>query len=160
MTCNVLMGMLNPAHSLQPCTVWRLYCVNRLVSGSYDTTLHVWDIMSGHCLHVLIGHVGAVCCVQYDGRRVVSGACDYMVKIWDPESETCLQTLSGYTIRDYSLQVHSAVKSDFWQLRRYKIINCFFCVTFGFCFTGPLFLSTPGYSESHTGLPKENLWEL
>jgi len=126
MTCNVLMGMLNPAHSLQPCTVWRLYCVNRLVSGSYDTTLHVWDIMSGHCLHVLIGHVGAVCCVQYDGRRVVSGACDYMVKIWDPESETCLQTLSGYTIRDYSLQVHSAVKSDFWQLRRYKIINCFF----------------------------------
>ena len=79
----------------------------RLVSGSRDATLRVWDIVSGHCLHVLIGHVAAVRCVQYDGRRVVSGAYDYMVKIWDPESETCLQTLSGHTNRVYSLQVHS-----------------------------------------------------
>jgi len=80
---------------------------HRLVSGSRDATLRVWDIVSGHCLHVLIGHVAAVRCVQYDGRRVVSGAYDYMVKIWDPESETCLQTLSGHTNRVYSLQVHS-----------------------------------------------------
>ena len=78
---------------------------DRLVSGSRDATLRVWDIVSGHCLHVLIGHVAAVRCVQYDGRRVVSGAYDYMVKIWDPESETCLQTLSGHTNRVYSLQV-------------------------------------------------------
>jgi len=78
---------------------------HRLVSGSRDATLRVWDIESGHCLHVLIGHVAAVRCVQYDGRRVVSGAYDYMVKIWDPESETCLQTLSGHTNRVYSLQV-------------------------------------------------------
>jgi len=80
-------------------------CRHRLVSGSRDATLRVWDIVSGHCLHVLIGHVAAVRCVQYDGRRVVSGAYDYMVKIWDPESETCLQTLSGHTNRVYSLQV-------------------------------------------------------
>lgn len=79
----------------------------RLVSGSRDATLRVWDIVSGHCLHVLIGHVAAVRCVQYDGRRVVSGAYDYMVKIWDPESESCLQTLSGHTNRVYSLQVQS-----------------------------------------------------
>ena len=90
-----------------------MYCVvDRLVSGSRDATLRVWDIQSGHCLHVLIGHVAAVRCVQYDGRRVVSGAYDYQVKIWDPESETCLQTLSGHTNRVYSLQVSSTAKSD------------------------------------------------
>ena len=82
-----------------------LSVTHRLVSGSRDATLRVWDIVSGHCLHVLIGHVAAVRCVQYDGRRVVSGAYDYVVKIWDPESETCLQTLSGHTNRVYSLQV-------------------------------------------------------
>ena len=36
---------------------------------------------TGECLHVLVGHVAAVRCVQYDGRLVVSGAYDYMVKV-------------------------------------------------------------------------------
>jgi hypothetical protein len=43
----------------------------------------MWDIGSGECLHVLVGHVAAVRCVQYDGRLVVSGAYDYMVKVTD-----------------------------------------------------------------------------
>lgn len=80
-------------------------CSSRVVSGSRDATLRVWDIETGQCLHVLMGHVAAVRCVQYDGRRVVSGAYDFMVKVWDPETETCLHTLQGHTNRVYSLQV-------------------------------------------------------
>lgn len=76
----------------------------RVVSGSRDATLRVWDIETGHCLHVLQGHVAAVRCVQYDGKRVVSGAYDYTVRVWDPETETCLHTLQGHTNRVYSLQ--------------------------------------------------------
>ena len=30
---------------------------------------------------MLVGHVAAVRCVQYDGRLVFSGAYDYMVKV-------------------------------------------------------------------------------
>ena len=41
----------------------------------------MWNIDTGECLHVLVGHVAAVRCVQYDGRLVVSGAYDYMVKV-------------------------------------------------------------------------------
>ena len=78
---------------------------HRVVSGSRDATLRVWDIETGQCLHVLMGHVAAVRCVQYDGRRVVSGAYDFMVKVWDPETETCLHTLQGHANRVYSLQV-------------------------------------------------------
>ena len=84
---------------------------------------------------MLVGHVAAVRCVQYDGRLVVSGAYDYMVKVhriellilsipncektdpkklkadhspkvWNPEREECLHTLSGHTNRVYSLQVN------------------------------------------------------
>lgn len=76
----------------------------RVVSGSRDATLRMWDIDSGECLHVLMGHVAAVRCVQYDGRLVVSGAYDYMVKVWNPETEECIHTLSGHTNRVYSLQ--------------------------------------------------------
>jgi F-box and WD-40 domain protein CDC4 len=28
------------------------YCV----SGSYDTTVRLWDIVEGKCLHTLVGH--------------------------------------------------------------------------------------------------------
>lgn len=83
----------------------RCFAPPRVVSGSRDATLRVWDIETGQCLHVLMGHVAAVRCVQYDGRRVVSGAYDFMVKVWDPETETCLHTLQGHTNRVYSLQV-------------------------------------------------------
>lgn len=77
------------------------------MSGSRDATLRVWHIESGECLHVLVGHLAAVRCVQYDGRLVVSGAYDYMVKVWNPEREECLHTLQGHTNRVYSLQVRS-----------------------------------------------------
>lgn len=80
---------------------------SRVVSGSRDATLRVWDIELGTCLHVLVGHLAAVRCVQYDGKLIVSGAYDYMVKIWHPERQECLHTLQGHTNRVYSLQVQS-----------------------------------------------------
>lgn len=82
-------------------------CINsfRVVSGSRDASLRLWDIKTGQCLSIFLGHQAAVRCVQYDGRLIVSGAYDYLVKVWDAESETCLHTLSGHTNRVYSLQV-------------------------------------------------------
>lgn len=59
----------------------------------------------GTCLHVLLGHLAAVRCVQYDGKIVVSGAYDYMVRIWNADREECLHVLQGHTNRVYSLQV-------------------------------------------------------
>ena len=76
-----------------------------MVSGSRDATLRVWDIETGECEHVLVGHVAAVRCVQYNGKLVVSGAYDYMVKVWNPDREECLHTLQGHNNRVYSLQV-------------------------------------------------------
>lgn len=77
----------------------------RVVSGSRDASLRLWDIKTGQCLSIFHGHQAAVRCVQYDGRLIVSGAYDFLVKVWDAESEICLHTLSGHTNRVYSLQV-------------------------------------------------------
>lgn len=97
--------MMKPGRS-QVKRVFFILCVFcRVVSGSRDASLRLWDIDTGACLHVLVGHVAAVRCVQYDGRRVVSGAYDFMVKVWNPETEECLYTLQGHTNRVYSLQV-------------------------------------------------------
>ena len=114
----------------------------RVVSGSRDATLRVWDIETGQCLHVLMGHVAAVRCVQYDGRRVVSGAYDFMVKVWDPETETCLHTLQGHTNRVYSLQVSSTPQTIHYIHRIHQL---------DLLFTGEQY--TPNYSLQTLNTP-------
>jgi WD40 repeat protein len=37
---------------------------NIVISGSYDTTLKMWELNSGACLNTLRGHSGAVLAVQ------------------------------------------------------------------------------------------------
>ena len=56
---------------------------DRIVSGSRDKTLRVWDVNHGLCLQTLRGHTGWVNCVGVlpDGR-VVSGSRDKTLKVW------------------------------------------------------------------------------
>uniref|UniRef100_A0A3P9DHL5 Uncharacterized protein n=1 Tax=Maylandia zebra TaxID=106582 RepID=A0A3P9DHL5_9CICH len=98
----------------------------RVVSGSRDTTLRVWDVSTGRCEHVLTGHLAAVRCVQYDGRRVVSGGYDYMVKVWDPETEVCLHTLQGHTNRVYSQLLPNTKQKICFLLRTFQKVQLLF----------------------------------
>jgi WD40 repeat protein len=41
----------------------------RLVTASKDSTVRVWEVRTGECLHVLQGHVGTVRCVDFDGYK-------------------------------------------------------------------------------------------
>ena len=90
----------------------------RVVSGSGDWTLKVWDVSSGECLRTLTGHTrGArrrrpveprvdrsstprraqvVCVAVLSNGHVVSGSSDDTLKVWDPSTGDCLGTLSGH----------------------------------------------------------------
>jgi WD40 repeat protein len=70
----------------------------RVVSGSDDRTLRVWDLASGLELAMLTGHRDMVLAVAVtpDGTRLVSGSVDETVKIWDLASARELATLSGH----------------------------------------------------------------
>ena len=58
-----------------------------LASGSWDTTVRVWDAASGECLLTLVGHahfVNALAVIP-DGR-LASGSADGTVCVWDPNT--------------------------------------------------------------------------
>jgi ABC-type dipeptide/oligopeptide/nickel transport system ATPase component len=71
----------------------------RIVSGSMDGTLKVWDATSGQKTLTLHGHIGWVSSVAFspDGKRIVSGALDGTLKVWDATSGQETLTLKGHT---------------------------------------------------------------
>ena len=58
----------------------------RIISGSYDKTLRLWDVATGQPIGAsLTGHTGAVLSVAFsrDGKRIVSGSDDKTLRLWD-----------------------------------------------------------------------------
>ncbi|MBI4618041.1 MAG: hypothetical protein HY720_30840, partial [Planctomycetes bacterium] len=69
-----------------------------IVSGSWDTTLKVWDTETGREFRSLVGHenwVSAVA-VSPDGKWMVSGSWDKTLKVWDAETGRELRSLAGH----------------------------------------------------------------
>ena len=70
----------------------------RVVAGSDDGLLRVWDLETGASLLSLPGHewfIGGVA-VTPDGRRVVSASHDKTLKVWDLDTGVELMTLLGH----------------------------------------------------------------
>jgi WD40 repeat protein len=61
---------------------------NRLVSGSSDGSIRIWNAATGLLVKVLTGHNSSVHSVSTssDGTRIVSGSLDKTVRIWDAET--------------------------------------------------------------------------
>ena len=55
----------------------------RVVSGSYDSKVRIWNSETGQIERVLEGHFGSVMSVAFsgDGKRVVSGSQDHSILI-------------------------------------------------------------------------------
>ncbi|WP_146066313.1 WD40 repeat domain-containing protein, partial [Candidatus Venteria ishoeyi] len=72
---------------------------SRIVSGSDDTSLKIWDAKTGVELNTLSKHSDSVNAVAYspDGSRIVSASGDNTLKIWDANTGIELMTLSGHT---------------------------------------------------------------
>ena len=81
----------------------------RIVTGSVNGTVKVFDVLSGNTFLKLKGHVGAVTSVGFspDGKRILTGSEDKTAKVWDAETGRELLTLKGEKNRLWS-KGHSA----------------------------------------------------
>ncbi|KAG6834378.1 hypothetical protein H0H93_010039, partial [Arthromyces matolae] len=72
---------------------------SRIVSGSWDKSVRVWDAPTGQELKVLDGHTHGVVSVAFsgDGNCIVSGSFDNSVRVWDAPTGHQLKVLDGHT---------------------------------------------------------------
>ena len=71
---------------------------NKVISGSLDSTIKLWDLESGLCSRTLDwmsseGHTGVIRCLQADSWRIVSSSDDKTLKVWKLDSGERLVTL-------------------------------------------------------------------
>ncbi|KAG5234016.1 DENN domain and WD repeat-containing protein [Salix suchowensis] len=66
----------------------------KVVSGSDDQSVIVWDKQTSQLLEELKGHDAQVSCVRMlSGERVLTAAHDGTVKMWDVRTDTCVATV-------------------------------------------------------------------
>jgi WD40 repeat protein len=92
--------------------VWAVACSSdgtRIVSGSGDNSVRVWDASTGVELKELRGHTSWVFSVAFssDGTRIVSGSDDNSVRVWDVSTGVELKELRGHTSWVFSVAFSS-----------------------------------------------------
>ncbi|XP_063722821.1 F-box-like/WD repeat-containing protein TBL1XR1 [Symsagittifera roscoffensis] len=68
-----------------------------LASASFDSTVRLWDIEKGKCVHTLSKHTEPVYSVAFspDGKYLASGSFDKCVHIWSTSSGQLVNTYRG-----------------------------------------------------------------
>lgn len=84
---------------------------DKIITGSDDMLIHVYDTKTGKLRRRLEGHEGGVWALQYEGNTLVSGSTDRSVRVWDIEKGLCTQVFYGHTSTVRCLQILMPTKT-------------------------------------------------
>ena len=82
---------------------------NILATGSYDSTIKIWDIETGEEVRTLRGHTMGIRCLQFDDTKLISGSLDRTLKVWNWRTGECISTYSGHSEGVISLHFDSNI---------------------------------------------------
>lgn len=84
-------------------TVWTLaFDDTKLVTGSFDKTIKIWDRDTFKCIKTLRGHAYPIQCLQFRGNLLVTGSLDNSIRLWDIESG---ESMGSITDRAHNFDV-------------------------------------------------------
>lgn len=82
---------------------------NILATGSYDTTIKIWNIETGAIIRTLRGHESGIRCLQFDDTKLISGSLDRSLKVWNWRTGECISTYTGHSGGIISLHFDSTI---------------------------------------------------
>lgn len=85
-----------PGHAFNVVTCLQ-FDAEKIVSGSDDQTIHIYDTNTGQLRKRLEGHEGGVWALQYWNNVLVSGSTDRTVRVWDMDAGSCTHLFEGHT---------------------------------------------------------------
>eukprot|EP00842_Homolaphlyctis_polyrhiza_P003176 jgi/Hompol1/385/HPOL_005305-RA len=90
-----------------------IYCLqfdeDKIISGSRDDSIKIWDMKTGACRNTLYGHAASVLCLQYNDRILVSGSSDANIIVWDLATGSIIRRLTGHLESILNLQFDESV---------------------------------------------------
>eukprot|EP00340_Litonotus_pictus_P011937 CAMPEP_0170537408 /NCGR_PEP_ID=MMETSP0209-20121228/102696_1 /TAXON_ID=665100 ORGANISM="Litonotus pictus, Strain P1" /NCGR_SAMPLE_ID=MMETSP0209 /ASSEMBLY_ACC=CAM_ASM_000301 /LENGTH=771 /DNA_ID=CAMNT_0010838901 /DNA_START=15 /DNA_END=2327 /DNA_ORIENTATION=- len=76
-----------------------------LVSGSFDGTISIFDLIENKRLTTFLGHKSKVASLfQWDENTFISGSFDNSIKIWDLKKRECVAAIGNNVDRIYSVR--------------------------------------------------------
>ncbi|CAI4039712.1 hypothetical protein SMKI_09G1200 [Saccharomyces mikatae IFO 1815] len=79
-----------------------------LFTGSYDSTIGIWDLFTGKLIRRLSGHSDGVKTLYFDDRKLITGSLDRTIRVWNYITGECISTYRGHS--DSVLSVDSYQK--------------------------------------------------
>jgi F-box and WD-40 domain protein 1/11 len=74
-----------------------VYCLQfddeKIITGSRDHTIKIWDLEQYQCIHTLKGHRGSVLCLKYNDQVIISGSSDHTVIVWSMQTKSMRRRL-------------------------------------------------------------------
>lgn len=95
---------------------------DKILTGSDDNNINVYDTNTGALRKTLVGHEGGVWALQYEGNTLVSGSTDRTVRVWDIAKGECTQIFHGHTSTVRCLQILMPTKIGFGLNGRERIM--------------------------------------
>jgi WD40 repeat protein len=78
-----------------------IYCLqfdaDKIMTGSRDDTVKIWDLKTKACIQSLRGHDASVLCLQYDSEFLVTGSSDSTIIVWSLLTGTLQRRLWGHS---------------------------------------------------------------
>ncbi|MBA2654005.1 MAG: WD40 repeat domain-containing protein [Gammaproteobacteria bacterium] len=87
-----IVGSLGLKH-LKSITQSQMLSDGILATGSYDTTIKLWNIQTEECIHTLIGHSAYITNLELVSSEILASSCrDYITKLWNIKTGQCIFT--------------------------------------------------------------------